>query len=187
MRRSLSRRTGFTLLEGMIAVALLSLLLSLATPSWSSWIQRQRLEIASRQLQSGLAQLRRLSLDAQQPVRLSLLTSPTFPGGTSAQCVVLHTGTPTDCLCSADGRGEPVATCKAPARRLSTLSVGRKNGLTLTGNVSSLRMDPRLGTVTPTGTLTLTSSGELEVKHIVNVLGRVRVCSDARIGGWPTC
>lgn len=185
MRKCLSC-AGFTLLEVVTAMAILGLLLTLATPSWSRWIQRQKLEIASRQLQSGLAQLRRLSLDAQKSVRLTLLAAPAVAGSAS-QCVVLHTGAPTDCRCTVDASGTPEAACNDPSQRLSVLTFRREEGLSLVGNVSSLRIDPRLGTVTPTGTLSLRGTGDLEVRHIVNVLGRVRVCSDARIGGWPTC
>ncbi len=178
---------GFTLLELMLSLAMLGLLLSLATPSWSHWIQRQKLEMASRELQSVLAQWRRMSLDTQQPVRLSLYPAPSPDGTPPHQCVLIHTGSPTDCRCSPEVQDLPATSCRSPAQRLQDWVVRHADGLTLAGNVGSLRMDPRLGTVTPTGTLSLKGTGDLEVKHIVNVLGRVRVCSDARIGGWPAC
>lgn len=182
-----SSRAGFTLLEMMAGLAMLGLLLSLATPSWNAWIQRQRLETASRELQSLLAQWRHVSLDAQQPVRLSLYTASGSNGSTTPQCAVIHTGAWADCRCAPDPAGRPRSSCQLPAQQLSEWVLRREDGLALSANVGSLRMDPHLGTVTPSGTLSLRGPGELEVRHVVNVMGRVRVCSDARIGGWPAC
>jgi type IV fimbrial biogenesis protein FimT len=55
-------------------------------------------------------------------------------------------------------------------------------------NVNSILFDPRVGTASPGGTVRLTDSAGREIRHIVNLRGRVRTCSvQGALGGHPPC
>jgi type IV fimbrial biogenesis protein FimT len=48
--------------------------------------------------------------------------------------------------------------------------------------------DPMHGTSTPTGTVRVVGAGGHEVRHVINVMGRVRTCSPApALPGYRAC
>jgi type IV fimbrial biogenesis protein FimT len=62
--------------------------------------------------------------------------------------------------------------------------------LQLRANVGSLRVDPRQGTITPTGSIDLAGLGSdtLALRHVVNIMGRTRRCTPAAtLAGVPRC
>jgi type IV fimbrial biogenesis protein FimT len=60
--------------------------------------------------------------------------------------------------------------------------------VTLLSNVRSIMVDPRLGTSTPGGTLRLSDRAGREIRHVVNIMARVRSCTPSgRLPGWRPC
>jgi type IV fimbrial biogenesis protein FimT len=54
--------------------------------------------------------------------------------------------------------------------------------------VNSILFDPRIGTASPGGTVRLTDSTGREIRHIVNLRGRVRTCSaHGALAEHPAC
>jgi type IV fimbrial biogenesis protein FimT len=54
--------------------------------------------------------------------------------------------------------------------------------------VNSILFDPRIGTASPGGTVRLTDSAGREIRHIVNLRGRVRTCSaQGALAEHPAC
>jgi type IV fimbrial biogenesis protein FimT len=52
----------------------------------------------------------------------------------------------------------------------------RAGGVNVIANVASMRFDQTNGTVSPAGTIRVATNGS-EVRHVVNIMGRVRSCS----------
>ena len=55
-------------------------------------------------------------------------------------------------------------------------------------NVASILFDPVHGTSTPAGTVRVIGSTGRELRHVVNVMGRVRTCSpQGGVSGYRAC
>lgn len=67
------RNKGFTLIEGMITVALVAIIAALAAPGMQTLISRFQLRTASDAVMSGLQLARSEALRRSQPVRFSLV------------------------------------------------------------------------------------------------------------------
>jgi type IV fimbrial biogenesis protein FimT len=50
-------------------------------------------------------------------------------------------------------------------------------GASISVNVSSMRFDASNGTGTPTGSVTIATAKGQSLRHVVNVMGRLRTCS----------
>ena len=76
-------RRGFTLVELLVAVAVVAILASVSAPSWRLWLARSALDAAAAQMLSGLALARRLALSTGSVTTLCLtndLQHCTFAG-----------------------------------------------------------------------------------------------------------
>jgi type IV fimbrial biogenesis protein FimT len=179
-RRSAASR-GYTLIETMVAVALLAILMTMAMPSFRSFMQRRHLDGASAQLQADLHLLRSSSVALNQALRISVYSS----GGGS--CYLVHTGDASDCNCTFPSGGEPAGSCSSGVELLRS-QAWSGNPMTVQANVASMRVDPRHGTFSPTGSIELQAGDGPVLRHVVNILGRVRLCtSSGLVSGVSTC
>ncbi len=93
------RSAGFTLVELMVGIAILGILVLLATPSYRTWVANSRVRSTSESLQNGLRLARNQAVDLARPVRFELSSatsanwticvptaSPGTCGGVSASC-----------------------------------------------------------------------------------------------------
>ena len=168
-----SRARGLTLLELMVSIAVLALLAMAAVPSFDGFLQRREALGLSNQLVADLQALRANALARQEALRLTVRTPALGRGG----CYAVHTGAADACSCDS-------TTIRCTGAELLRGGVLPPDGrLLLRANVASMRLDPRQGTVSPTGSIEVIARGGPSLKHIVNLLGRVRVC--AASGTWP--
>lgn len=170
---------GWTLIELLVVMTVSSLLLAVSLPSFENFLQRRRLDGLSAQLISDLQFLRSSAVAQHTGLRLRLQDNA---GGS---CYLIHTGAADACSCAADGQAQ----CQTGAELLRLVFVPTSSRLAVQGNVGSMRVDPRLGTFSPAGSIELRSaSGGIGLRHVVNILGRVRLCASA--GDWagvPAC
>ena len=164
---------GLTLVELMLSISLLALLAVAAVPSFDGLLQRREATGLSNQIVADLQALRGTALARQEALRLTVRSPATGRGG----CYAVHTGAADACTCDTSSvqctGGELLRGHVLPAD-------GR---LLLRANVASMRVDPRQGTVSPAGSIEVVARNGQSLKHVVNLLGRVRVCASS--GTWP--
>ncbi|MEN9482974.1 GspH/FimT family protein [Sphaerotilus montanus] len=174
---------GLTLVELLVVLAVAAVLLQAATLSFAAWLQRQHLLGVSAQFNADLQSLRAAAVTRHRILRLSFQDTP------AGMCYLLHSGDVDACRCAADPQSEPQVRCMAGTELLRAALVPVSRRIRLQSNVASLRIDPRHGTVTPTGSIDVTTTdGSSALRHVVNILGRVRTCAPGpRFTGYSAC
>ena len=169
---------GLTLIEICIVLAIVSILVGTALPSFDNLIKNRRLEGQAAELALDLRYVRSEAVARNEGVRVSFHTSA------AGSCTLIHTGGATDCACDSQG----VANCTNGASALKTLFHRAGGGMSIQSNVASMRFDPNNGTVSPAATVRVSSDDGRTIHHVVNILGRVRSCSPGGIvRGMPAC
>lgn len=168
---------GLSLVEVLVALAVVLILLGEAVPTLRAVQDRRALEASAAQLETDLQLARSAAVAGNGVVRLDLFNDA------GASCYVLHDGPAGACRC--DGGSAPVCTDGTQALRSAGFAAGQP--VQLRANVRSIAFDPVKGTITPTATLGLRSTGH-ELRLIVNVMGRVRSCAvDGTLLGHRRC
>lgn len=169
------RLRGLGLPEILVTLLLVAIVAAVAFPHMRDQAQLRQLRAASADWSRVMVSARQWAFVHHQSVRLEMLLS----GGT---CLVLHTGSRGDC----GGCAEEVA-CKAGTRlldRTAPLPPVLQGAATST----SLIWSPGDRTVSPTGTLKLSLPDGRAIHHVVNLVGRLRLCSPGGlVGGLPPC
>ena len=170
---------GVSLIECVAVLAVLSVLAGLALPSVTDHLAKRRLEGRAAELSNDLQYLRSEAVSRNEAMRIS------FGGDEGGSCYVLHHAAAEGCACASDGS----ARCASPAQPpLRSVGIPAAEGVTLVSNVRSILVDPRLGTSTPGGTLRLRDRSGREIRHVVNIMARVRSCTPSgRLPGWRPC
>lgn len=170
-------QSGITLIETAIATSIASIALTGAMSGFGDLLQRYRLEGQAHQLVADLQHLRFEAVSHSQGLRVH------FDSHAEGSCYVMHSGASGGCRCDNTG----VARCSAGAAEVKTVWLPAGDRVQLDANVSSLRFDPVLGTVTPTASVRL-ASGTRHLNVVVNLMGRARVCTpDASMPGQRPC
>lgn len=150
------RALGLTLIELMIGLGIMAVLMSLAVPSYSAYLQRQRLKAAAQGLELDLREARYESARRNQPLSLVL-----HPG--TDWCWAIATRPDCDCR-------------SAQPCRLKTVRATDLRGVHLAES-RSVRFDPTSGQADAAGPVALLlASGEERVRVEVNAPGRPAVC-----------
>lgn len=167
---------GTSLVEALMALAIAGIVASTVAPSMVELQDRKRLEGAAAELRTELLYARSLAVERQRTVRFGF-------GQTATQsCYVIHTGGPGACTCSAQG-----ASCAGNAEALRNTSFSTSSRLRVSSNSASLAIDAVQGTVTPTATIELRNSRAQNLKLVINIVGRVRSCTDTGLPGYRAC
>lgn len=173
-----SVQSGFTLVELVMALAIVSVTIGLATPSMDHLRSRVHLRGVAAQLETDLQLARTTAVALNRVVQMS------FNQTTTGSCYVLHSGRPDDCSCNLDG----VAHCTADAEAIRTVHIATPSGVTLTSNSRHVGFEPLRGMVTPTATFATRSRSGEQIDVVINIMGRVRTCSaTAHLDGLPKC
>lgn len=177
-KRLASRQHGISLVESCMVLAITAVLAASAAPSMQELIAARRLESAAAQLAADIQLTRAAAVARNQPLRLSLHAR------SDGSCYVIHTGAANQCDCTQPGP----AVCSGGAREIKMVVVTAADQVSIAANVASVLFDPMHGTSSPTGTLRVTGSNGREIRHVINVMGRVRSCSPApSVAGYRSC
>jgi type IV fimbrial biogenesis protein FimT len=166
---SWANQKGFTLIEMMIAVVILSLMLALAMPSYSVWIQNTRIRSAAESFVSGLQLARNEAVRRNSNVR--------FVVGTGSAWTVSCTAVTPGCV-SADVTAIQVRSIKEGSS--SDVTVVASDGATITFD-SFGRMPsptPSVGTKVTFNfdNTQLSTADSRDLRVTVDTGGNVRMC-----------
>jgi type IV fimbrial biogenesis protein FimT len=172
---------GFTLIETLVALAVLAIVLTTAVPSFSAFLSRRHLDGASAQLQADLQFLRSSSVALNQGLRIRVYSS------SAGSCYLIHNGGEDQCACTFPAGADPSASCTAGVELLRSQAWAGAP-VAVRANVVSMRVDPRHGTFSPAGSIDIQAGDGPVLRHIVSILGRVRLCTPgAVITGVSAC
>lgn len=177
MKQPVRRRpSGLSLVESLIAAAVIAIVLGSALPPLQTMVQRRQLEGSAAQLETDL-QLARMTAVAH-----SAVLRMAFMRDAHGSCYALHDGAAGDCRCGTDGT--PI--CAEGVTVLRSVGFPSTQAVQLSANVRAIAFDPVKGTVTPTATLRLQAPAG-QWRTVINVMGRVRSCSPSGLPGLPAC
>jgi type IV fimbrial biogenesis protein FimT len=174
--RSLQR--GLSQIEGLIALAVAVVVLGAAIPNFGQARERRHIEGVAAQVRTAVMHARSLAISQDRSVRLRVESSA------QGSCYVVHTGPQNSCSCLQPA--QPV--CTAAGRSFHAQYLAPAEAVALSANVGTMLFDPTLGTISPTGTLTVRGRSGAELRQVVSIMGRVRTCSPhGVVAGHPAC
>ena len=172
------RPRGVTLIEACTVLAITSVVVGTTVPGMQGLIETRRLNGAAALLATDIQYVRTEAVTRNRALRLSV-----HPSG-DGSCYVIHTGAAAQCVCSDGGP----ALCSGGAEEIKTVHLRAADKVALQANVGSVVFDPLHGTSSPTGTLRLIAGSGREIRHVINVMGRVRSCTPlGAVAGYPAC
>jgi type IV fimbrial biogenesis protein FimT len=181
MHTSACRQRGFTLIELMVVVAIAAILLTLAAPSFTGYMNKKRVEGVAAELATDIQFARTEAVVRNAPVRI------TFGSG----CWVVHTAgsTATTCTQAAGATLGTGATQLKDVQLASNLnaSLSPNNSLTYIAFDAVRAMSTSDGGGTSHSIDVNSSSGSWQLRTAVSSVGRVQVCSpNGSVPGYAT-
>ncbi len=176
---------GFTLFEWLITAALVAVMLAISTPAMIQFAARNRMAGAAEALANNLKLARSESIRRGAPIYVRFQ-----PG--ADWCSGLHESPRCDCAVtdSSAGNACTLAVADAPELRITTSSDFPGVVLSASSFFQDVTLfDPVRGTARP-GTLRLSGYQDAELRVILSMLGRVRICTvqGSHSSGWyPPC
>jgi type IV fimbrial biogenesis protein FimT len=175
-------RRGVTLIELLIVAAVLLVVLGSLLPSFRGVFERREMEAAAAQWQMDLVHAKTLASSMNRSVRVGF-----FDDAVRGSCYVVYAGPLGGCGCAPE-RGAVQPTCANGAQAHRVAQFGNGAAVRLQANVRTMTIDEDLNTVTPTGTLRWQTAGSGGLNQVVNLHGRVRICSpEGRVPGYRRC
>ena len=169
---------GITLVETAATSTVLAIVVGTAAPMFQDVLARRSMDGTAAQLAIDLQYIRSEAVARNHALRISFQKSAT------ASCYVIHTGSSGECSCA----GNTVAQCTGGAEEIKTVHLPASAQVQLSSNVGSMLFHPVRGTVSPAGTLRLTGPRGMEIRHVVNMMGRTRSCSpQGSMKGYAVC
>ncbi|SCZ51596.1 GspH/FimT family pseudopilin [Thiohalomonas denitrificans] len=167
---------GFTLIELMITISVLAILITLGVPSFQDTLERHRLKAAIEQVYQDLQYARSEAIKRNQNITVQLK----IPAGTDPWCYGLSDAGGCDCTaspgCAIDG--DPKNTTAHDFRNIALDGFHTAD--------FNFAFDAHRGGGADRS-IRLNSASGYETQVVVSALGRVRLCSDDDVMGYPSC
>jgi type IV fimbrial biogenesis protein FimT len=158
---------GLTLLELMVALAIVAILATLALPSFGHMLARHRLKATAENLATDLAELRFEATRRGAPLHLHYVTGTQW-------CYSLATASGCDCRV-------------AQSCQLKTVRAGDHPGVQLLEAQNAL-FEGQPGSQLGNGQALLRGADGTQLRVGLTPLGRPKVCApDAAVQGYPAC
>lgn len=184
------RARGLSLVESMVSLGVLGVLLAVAIPAMSNFMERRRVIAVTGELSSILAYAKAETNAINDGVRVHLESDSTV-----MSCAAVVTATAADdCKCSYS----PDQICPTSGKLLRLFQLPRSDGVSFSATatpswggldevISFDRNTHSQSEQRVRFTVTGARTG-VQLRIDVNVAGRVLICSPVdRVGGYPTC
>ncbi|MGL5324976.1 MAG: GspH/FimT family pseudopilin [Aeromonas sp.] len=171
------RSAGFTLIELMIALALVALLLTVAIPSYQSLRQEQMVKTATQAVYTDIMLLKSEAIKRNRTLQFII-----FNSGTSNWCYRIHIDG--SCSSCSDSCSSIEGRKGADASEYPGISLVASYSESVT-NVRPLSISPRRGTMAAGNIAISAETYSMQVK--TNNVGRVRTCGVSNVSGVPAC
>lgn len=190
------RHSGFTLIELVVTLAVVGILVVLATPSFNDFFEKSRLRGATDDLVTLLNTARAEAVKLDRDVNVSLGgTTTAWCAGANAALDPAAPAEPVPAVAKCDCTSS--AACLVEGQRM-VVDSSRYDGITVSNVADNATFDSKLGTLDPIpapGTtplsLTITSkTGKYQTQLSLSPLGQISVCLPAGkpfISGYPSC
>ena len=174
------------MIELMLVLAIMAGLLTLALPSFNGYLERNRLKAAAEGLSSDLHYARSESLlrDSGSEMTVSFTTD-----GSNTWCYGMTTAA--SCDCTVSDPNSPSA-CLVEVAGEDVLRVVESDDFQGTVNMPTVTLPSNEANFTgiralvDSGIISLQANNQ-QVDVNLTAVGRVRICSDAKILGYPSC
>ena len=178
-KKRLFKSSGTSVTEVLVVVGIFAILMAIAVPSFKNLQEKLRLEGVAAEL---VADFNYAKGEANARNRNMRIRFGSDVGGTY---YVIHTGNVDACTCNSSGTS---ACNTATDFTLKCIGLTSASGLSVYANVNSMYIDSQRNTFTPAGSINIAGSDGKAIKHIVNIVGRVRTCSPGgEISGYTPC
>lgn len=167
----INRGSGFTLIELMVVIAVVSILLTVGVPSFASLIERQQLSGAAQTFASDLRRAKSDAIAKGSGGSVTVTLASDSSAGTWSYAITNSGASPTKNVSSSDFPGvTAIVTGWGVSSGSAAFALQAVRGLSLAGQ----------------GSLTFTSgNASLTVER--NLAGRVRICSATGDFGYSAC
>ena len=163
----LRRTSGFTLLEAAFVLAVAAIILAVAIPSYSHYMQRLELRQAAEALTQDLRNARELSVSSNKPIFVNFRTGRPW-------CWGISRGQPCDC---AGISPMPACSIKQTDSKLFPDVI--------LDTAQDIELRPLLGQVERAGSAGMRNRQGNKIWVLLNAMGRVSVCGPDSNGGTP--
>lgn len=182
----LHARSGFTLLELMITLAVLAILATIGVPTMQDMLERNRLKSAAQTLMADIQWMRGEAIRRNRTLSLMIDADAWCYGITAeATCDCRLTASTATHACVLDTAGTPIL------KRIGGHDFQGVQVVAITSSLNSpprLVFEPRRATATSFGSVTIDSPAGAQLRVILSKLGRVRTCSpNGSLPGFETC
>ena len=162
---------GFSLLEIAAVLAITGILVSVAVPTYASYMQRQQLRLAADTLVQDLRRAREQSVNAPVSIFFTFHAGPQWCWGVSR-------GLPCDCTGNVTPTDKPLARCDIASadNRVQFKDV-------MIDAAQDFEFAPGLGQVTQSGSASLHTKKGQRLQVVLNRMGRAHLCGQDAPGG----
>lgn len=158
------RQLGLSLTESLVTLVVLGIVTAVALPSLRGLAERQRFEGSAQRFVSEFQSARLQALSTRVPVHVR------FHQHAGGSGFTLHQGARDACSLESDGQPR----CTDGAQLLSMEWWPAQRGVQLSANVARMTLNPATMTVSPTGSVRISSSQGQARTHVVALTGRIR-------------
>lgn len=168
-------QSGFTLIEMMVVIAIISIIASIAVPSFSTFFDRYRLRGAADAMFGDLQAARMEALRNNGTVFVNIATGANW-------CYGMKLGSSCDCT---------KASTDANYCSLKLVNAQTNSGVTMASSAFSAdpSIDPLQGLVSQAGNVVFQSTAGTQAQVGLSLLGLVSICtpSGSSSAGYPSC